>query len=278
MKRALLATLGLLILASSVTSQKTSTILGKAFTGVVASANEATREITITYTDTAKNQTETFVGVLKQGYMVKLRDGTRRELQISELKPGLRVMVLYKEKDESVAGQKVKVATIISIQFLGRDQYTTLREALGVPPNFPVTLLQSDKLPAANPLKLYVAIQEPYIRKRLLNWAEQWNKEHGSKYGAIEIVPDLAQSDIAAVFFWGRDESIGIFPLALMYDPYGTEFEVYPATLQLVTKTDTDIKVWWLANAAESRRKLEGVQKGQIEREIEKRMKAREKK
>jgi hypothetical protein len=278
MKRALVASLGILILASSVICQKASTILGKTFTGVVVSSNEATRELTLSYTDTGTNNTETFSGVLKEGYMVRLRDGTRRELLMSDLKPGLRVRIIYKEKSENVGGQKVKLATIISVDFLGRDQYTTLREALGVAPNFPVTLLQSDKLPDANPLKLYVAIFEPYIKKRLIDWVGQWNKEQGAKYGQIDIVPDLAQSDVAAVFFWGADEGLGVFPLALMYDPHGTEFEVYQATVHLVTKDADSIKVWWLKVTGESRRKLEGVQEGQIERELEKRMKARGKK
>lgn len=268
----------MLILASSpVAAQKVSTFMGKTFKGVVISSNEATREITVGYTDTAKNKTETFVGVLEQGYQVKLRDGTKRELLMSELKPGLRVRVFYKEKNEYVGGQKAKVAAIYDVQFLGRDQYTTLREVLGVAPDFPVTLLESDKLPAANPLKLYVAIQEPYIKERLVKWVAQWNKEQGAKYGNIEIVPELAQSDVAAVFFWGGDDSLGVLPLGLMYDPRGAELELYQATLHLVTKDDQSIKVWWLRASAESRRKLEGTQ-GQIERELEKRMKARAKK
>jgi hypothetical protein len=62
--------------------------------------------------------------------------------------------------------------------------------------------VQSDKLPAANPLKLYVAIFEPYIKERLIKWVAQWNKEQGDKFGNIVIVADLAQSDVAAVFFW----------------------------------------------------------------------------
>jgi len=275
-RTATFATIVILILAVLVYPQRATTFLGKAFTGVVVSSNETTREITISYTDASQNKTETFVGVLKQGYMVRLRDGTRRELLMSDLKPGLRVRVLYKENSEKVGGQKVKVATIISVQFLGRDHYTTLREALGVPPNFPVTLEQSDKLPAANPLKLYVAIFEPYIKERLIKWVTQWNKEQGARYGQIEIVADLAQSDVAAVFFWGSDESIALIP-ALMYDPSGNNYEFYQATLHLVTRDDQQLKVLWLKSTMESRRKVEGAQ-GQIERELEKRMKARGKK
>jgi hypothetical protein len=276
MKRALLASLAIVSLASIVYSQKRETILGNAFQGVVVSSNETTREITITYTDTAKNQTETFVGVLKQGYLVKLRDGTQRELQMSEIKPGVRVRVLYKEKSDNVAGKKIKFSQIISVQFLGRDEYTGLREALGVAPSLPVALASSDKLPAASPLKVYVAIHEPYVKERFIKWVGQWNKEQGAKYGSLEIVSELDQSDVAAAFFWGTEDSVAMLPIL---GSAGDEdiHEFYPATLHLVTKDSEGVKVLWLKKAYESRKKIEDAQ-GQIERELEKRLKARGKK
>src|SRR5690348_17339536 len=93
MKKALLAGLAILSLASPNYAQKRSTIMGDAFQGVVVSSNETTREITITYTDKEKNKTETFVGVVAPGYQQKWRDGTKRELQMSEIKPGVRIRV-----------------------------------------------------------------------------------------------------------------------------------------------------------------------------------------
>jgi hypothetical protein len=276
MKRALLASLAIVSLASIVYSQKRETILGNAFQGVVVSSNETTREITISYTDTAKNQTETFVGVLKQGYLVKLRDGTQRELQMSEIKPGARVRVLYKEKSDNVAGKKVKFSQIISVQFLGRDEYTGLREALGVAPSLPVTLAPSDKLPAANPLKVYVGIHEPYVKDRFIKWVSQWNKEQAAKYGSVEIVSELEQSDVAAAFFWGSEDSVAMLPI--LAGAGGDDLhEFYPATLHLVTKDSEGVKVLWLKKAYESRKKIEDAQ-GLIERELEKRLKARGKK
>jgi hypothetical protein len=62
-----------------------------------------------------------------------------------------------------------------------------------------------------------------------------------------------------------------------MYDPSGNNYEFYQATLHLVTRDDQQLKVLWLKSTMESRRKVEGAQ-GQIERELEKRMKARGKK
>src|SRR5690242_9245730 len=208
MRNALLAVMAIFSLASPQYAQKrSSTIFGKTFSGDVVSSNETTREITITYTDKDNNKTETFVGVLKPGYQIKLRDGTVRELQMSDVKPGVRIKVLYKEKSDNVAGKKVKFSQIISITFLGRDDYTSLREALGVAPSLSVTLAPSTTLPAANPLKLYVAIQEPSVKQQLINWARRWNKEQGAKYGSVEIVSHLDQSDVAAAFFWGEEDS-----------------------------------------------------------------------
>jgi hypothetical protein len=103
-------------------AQKATTVFGETVKGVVVTANEATREITLAYPD--KDTTQTFVGVLESGYKQKLKDGTFRELAISEFKPGLRLRVFFKQKTEMVSGQKVKVAIINRIDFLGRDEYT----------------------------------------------------------------------------------------------------------------------------------------------------------
>ncbi|HEY3581953.1 MAG TPA: hypothetical protein VGK82_15465, partial [Pyrinomonadaceae bacterium] len=252
--------------------KRSSTIVGNTFTGDVVSSNETTREITITYTDKDTNKTETFVGVLKPGYQVRLRDGTQRDLQMSDIKPGVRVRVLYKEKSDNVAGQKVKFSEIISLTFLGRDDYTSLREALDVPLSLPVTLAPSKTLPAANPLKLYVAIQEPSLKQRVIKWAGQWNKEQAAKYGSVEIVSDLDQSDVAAVFFWGEEDSPILLPMLALYG--GDLHQLFLATVHLVTKDSDGVKVLWQSRTFESPKKIEGTQ-GLIERELEKRLKAR---
>ena len=276
MRNALLAIVATLSLASPQYAQKrSSTIFGNTFAGEVVSSNETTREITITYTDKNNNKMETFVGVLKPGYQQKLRDGTTRDLQMSDLKPGLRISVLYKEKSDNVAGRKVKFSQIISITFLGRDNYTSLREALGVAPTLPVTPAPAAKLPATNPLKLYVAIQEPSLKQRLIHWAAQWNKEQGAKYGAVEIVSDLDQSDLAAVFFWGEEDSPILLPMLASFG--GDLHELFLATVHLVTKDSEGVKVLWQSRTFESPKRIEGTQ-GLIEREIEKRLKARGKK
>ena len=256
-------------------AQKASTLSGETVVkGVVVTANEATREITLAYPD--KDKTQTFTAVLERGYKQKLRDGTFRELAISELKSGLRLRVFYKHKREMVNGRKVKVAIINRIDFLGRDEYTKLREILDLPPSFPVTRVESAKLPPGDPLKIHLSIAEPQIEKRFLRWVKDWNAYDGRKYGRVEVVSDRAQADISGVFFWGNDELSDFFSFSAGFQGYDLH-EVSPGTAQLVTKDAEGLKVLWLKLVFETRESAEELQ-GLMEKELEKRLKARAKK
>jgi hypothetical protein len=170
---------GVIILVSTTFSlaQKATTIIGDTWTGIVESTNEATREITIVNPD---KKTETFTGVLKEGYQVKMKDGTSRELKVSDLKPGMRVRLLYKSTTLKAGGQETKVKLINRVDFLGRDDYTRLRELLKFAPATPVSVVDSGKLPAKDPLKLYLALQEPELTGALVLWAGLWNREQAT--------------------------------------------------------------------------------------------------
>jgi hypothetical protein len=86
-----------LTIVPAASAQKSSTAFGETVKGLVVTANGATREVTLAYPD--KDKTQTFVAVLESGYKQKLRDGTFRELAISELKPGLRLRVFLQAED-----------------------------------------------------------------------------------------------------------------------------------------------------------------------------------
>ena len=255
-------------------AQKASTVFGETVKGVVVTADEATREITLSYPD--KDKTLTFVAVLESGYKQKLRDGTFRELAISELKSGLRLRVFYKQKTEMVNGRKVKVAIINRIDFLGRDEYTRLREILDLPPSFPVIRVESATFPAADPLKIHLSVAAPQIEQRFLGWVKQWNAYDGRKYGRVEVVSDRAQADISAVFFWGTDEMFDFVSFPIGIQGYGLH-EMSPGTAQLVTKDDEGLKVLWLRLVLETPERA-GEFQGLMEKELEKRLKARAKK
>ena len=198
-----------LLLNTFVYAQKAKTIMGDSWKGVVESSDEATREIKIVNPD---KKTETFVGVLEDGYQVKLKDNTSRELKVSELKPGLRVRLFYKSKDRVVAGQKTKVNVINRVQFLGRDEYTRMRETLKLEPSIPVLDATSRDLPSTDPFKIHLALEPETLAKGLLKWVEEWNKYESKKHGRVEIVDDMAQADVSLTVIWGKDDSFFHLP------------------------------------------------------------------
>lgn len=267
MRRMLLVVLVATLLANAVNGQKQTTPFGDAWTGEVVATNDATREITLRHSD--KNKTETFSGVLEAGYKVKMKDGSLREPKVSEIPPGTRIRVFYKTKN--------KVNQIHKVDFLGIDEYTKLREALNVGPSAPVVVAESGKFPEASPLKIYVAVVQPYIKDGFAAWVDRWNKKEAAKYGSIEIIPDPAGADISLVTYWGKDESY-ILPPILLYDQRGDALdEIYPATAHIVAREAGGLKVLWQQFLFLPPKKL-GNYTGPFEKEVEKRMKARLKK
>ena len=79
---------------------------GDTWTGEVSTVNDHNREITLVYT--GGKSTETFVGVLQQGYKVKLKDGGLAELNVSMIPIGTQLRVYYTAKDRKVNGHKEK--------------------------------------------------------------------------------------------------------------------------------------------------------------------------
>ena len=90
---------------------------GDTWTGVVATTDDTTRTVTLTYS--SKKKTETFTGVLKEGCCkVKMSDGTAQELRPSQLSPGRRIMVYYISKTTKAEGKKTTVNEIFKVDFL----------------------------------------------------------------------------------------------------------------------------------------------------------------
>jgi hypothetical protein len=89
---------------------------GDTWTGEVSAVNDDTREITLVYHGPKK--TETFVGVLQQGYKAKLKDGSLAEVKVSLIHIGGRMKVYYMAKHRKVSGEKEKFYEIFKIDFL----------------------------------------------------------------------------------------------------------------------------------------------------------------
>jgi len=268
MKRILTIGFATLIIFNLAFAQKRSTILGDAFTGEVVATDANTREITIKYEEQGK--TETFTGTLVEGYQLKMKDGSLRELNVSDIPSRTRVRVFYKTKEQVTGGKKVKISRISRIDFLRQDEFSRLRAALNLEPSTPVTLNETSPLSKSKPLKVYLAIEDEQIKDRFVHWVSKWNKDQAGKYGAVEIVSGLAEADASLVVLKGAENMV-MTPFMVGADEKVHSFP--PITAFLVSKKINGVEVLWkqvLLTNPESES-----EKGRIEGEIEKRMKAR---
>ena len=90
---------------------------GDTWTGNVTSTDDTARSITLTFQ--SKNKTETFIGVLKDTCCkVKMADGTMKDLKVSEISQGRRMIVYYIPTTTKVDGKKSTVNEIFKADFL----------------------------------------------------------------------------------------------------------------------------------------------------------------
>lgn len=97
---------------------------GDTWTGVVVSANEQNREITLSYTKNGESQT--FIGVPEDGYLVHERNGPTRPLKMSDVPIGRTIKVWYMSETKKVDGHKVKVNTIFLIDAIANAKVSRM--------------------------------------------------------------------------------------------------------------------------------------------------------
>lgn len=243
-------------------------VVRDAWWGRVESVNVTTREITLTSFGDGK--TESFSGVLDEGFKVRLLDDSVKELSISEIPVGMNLRVFYKTKDEQAGGKKVKVNHIFGVFILGRDVFDKLRTFLNLPSQTAVSLKESDKLPASKPLNIYLMIQPPRTKDHLVKWLSKWNNEKANTFGAIEFVSNLAEADVSLVIY---NREVEISGLKIFDDD--EDLMVWPSvTVFLVAPVDGGLNVLWRYTPFASSPKSTSLME-HIEKEIEKRMKTR---
>jgi len=180
-------------------AQKKSTLVGDIVIGELTGKDEATREITIKYP--GKEGPEIFSGILADGYRLKSEDG--RVWQLTEIVPGMRIRVFYKNSHEKVSGQEKKVNKISRIDYLGKDEYSRLRNQLNVDPSMAAAPAEKDDLPATSPLKVYLGIAYSNVPEYLVESINRWNQKNGDSDGKLEVVSKLEQANISVVIARG---------------------------------------------------------------------------
>ena len=88
---------------------------GDTFTGTVTAADDASRTITLTYTNPKSNKTETLTASIEEGYTAHWKDGTIHEVKPSDIPIGSHLKVYYMTIEHKVDGKKVKTITIFEI-------------------------------------------------------------------------------------------------------------------------------------------------------------------
>jgi hypothetical protein len=89
-------------------------------TGTVISTNDSTREITLEVADGAKK--ENFIGVIVDGYQVRMKDGSFRELVASQIPAGTKMTVSYFDEMTGPERTTFEVHRIYRVQFLALPQ------------------------------------------------------------------------------------------------------------------------------------------------------------
>jgi len=225
-----------------IVAQKKSTLFGPIVIGELTRKDEATREITIKYP--GKEGPEIFSGILADGYRFGSEDG--RVWQLSEIVPGMHIRVFYKSSHEKVSGQDKTVNKISRIDYLGKDEHSRLRNQLNVDPSMAVAPAEKDDLPAASPLKVYLAIGYSNVLEYLVESIESWNQKNGDSYGKLEVVSKLEKADISVVVAGGADTMVAVIPAGPFNDRNRDSKGAWrQATSYLVVNDSRGLKVLW---------------------------------
>lgn len=259
-----------------VVAQKKGTLMGDIVIGEVTAKDEATREITLTYP--GKEGTESFSGFLVDDYKLRMAEGSLRELNLSELVPGMYIRMYYKSGSAKVGGQEKKINKITKIEVLGNDRHFRIRNQLNLDPSTAIAPAETgDDLPATAPLKVYLASPYNRVNQQLVEWIDKWNRKNGDSFGKLEVVSDLDHADTLIVVARGADATVMNLP-ALSPDGRSVDGWLSRATLYLLIKDAGRLKVLWTnvatvfssPNSESSHRAAE-----LVSAEIEKRLKAR---
>jgi hypothetical protein len=260
----------------SVVAQKKSTIMGDIVIGELTGKDEVTHEITVKYP--GKEGAEIFSGILMNNYKLRMGDGSLRDLRLNQIVPGMHIRVFYKTGHEKVNGQEKEINKISRIDFLGKDEYSRLRNQLNVDPSTLVAHAEKNDIPAMSPLRIYLAIAYSGLHQQLVASIDKWNRKNSDSYGKLELVSDLEQADILIVVAPGADTMVAALPAEAFIGDSVVKGEWSQATSYLVVKDPGGLKVLWTSVTtvlSGSNTQASPKTNELVMAELEKRMKAR---
>jgi hypothetical protein len=99
------------------------------------------------------------------------------------------------------------VAPAASFAQTAADEAGRLAVHLGLPDTTTVTAAPLPGIPAARPLRVYLAFgMDMQVRDNFLGWIKKWNDKDAKKHGAIVLVTKLEDADLVFARYARRDE------------------------------------------------------------------------
>src|SRR5262245_48622045 len=98
-----------------------------------------------------------------------------------------------------------------------KQKIDALRGLLNLPNSSTITFAKKSPIAAASPIKVYVLwgiIKEgrfhpdSQVYSNFVRWFDEWNRNEGKKYGRLETVQDIAQSDVVLIRYVDIDQAM----------------------------------------------------------------------
>jgi len=106
---------------------------------------------------------------------------------------------------------------IISGRQSEKQKIDALRGLLNLPNSSTITFAKKSPIAAASPIKIYVLAgiikerrfhTDSQVYGNYVRWFDEWNRNDGRKYRTLEMVQDIAQSDVVLIRYLDIDQAV----------------------------------------------------------------------
>ena len=131
------------------------------------------------------------------------------------------------------------------------DEMVALRKHLELPENINLALASSSRISQAGPLKVYLAFGlDIGVRNNFEQWINKWNKGDGKKFGALQVISQMAQADVILARYVVPSDATSTTSGAIyansgiMVGRTGL-YQTIPVYAYVVARTPTAVEVRW---------------------------------